>query len=190
VVVFAVVPADGAWIHDYWNFSVLLALFPGFAVLLDWVGGWSAQWLDSRFEGRLVGPVRLRIAGATIVVAASLGLVVMNPVGRHNEYFAAPADAGHLVATVPPAPEQVAAWHTPYVPWPTWIAYAWGLPTVALAEAGDVATLPDDDLAVVRLDRLPIWLDPAVAEDSVAVDGRYAVIRGVDLRRHLIGGDR
>ena len=78
----------------------------------------------------------------------------------------------------------------PHVPWPTWIAYAWDLPTVALADAGDVATLPDDDLAVVRLDRLPIWLGPAVAEDSVAIKGRYAAIRGVDLRRHVIGGDR
>jgi len=190
VVAFAVVPADGAWIHDYWNFSVLLALFPGFAVLLDWVGGWSAQWLDSRLGGRMVGTVRLRIAGATIVVAALLGLVVMNPLGRHDEYFAAPADAGHLVATVHPAPQQAAAWHMPHVPWPTWIAYAWGLPPVALADAGDVATLPDDDLAVVRLDRLPLWLDPAVAEDSVAVNGRYAAIRGVDLRQHVIGGDR
>ena len=61
---------------------------------------------------------------------------------------------------------------------------------MALADAGDVATLPDDDLAVVRLDRLPLWLDSAVAEDSVTVNGRYAAIRGVDLRRHVIGGDR
>ena len=30
VVAFAVVPADNAWVHDYWNFPALMALFPGF----------------------------------------------------------------------------------------------------------------------------------------------------------------
>ena len=28
VLVFALVPSNGAWIHDYWNFPILLTLFP------------------------------------------------------------------------------------------------------------------------------------------------------------------
>ena len=190
VVVFAVVPADGAWIHNYWNFPLLLVLFPGFAVLFDWVGGWLDHWLDGRLEGLLKGPTRGWVAGATIFLATAVSLIAMDPAGRHEREFEDPADAGDLVAAIHPAPRQTVAWYLPQVPWPTWIAHAWGLPPVALVDAGDVATLSDDDLAVVRLDRLPAWLDPAVAGNSVAVNGRYAAIRGVDLRRHVIGSDR
>ena len=190
VVVFALVPADGAWIHDYWNFPVLLALFPGFAVLLDWIGGWAAHWLDRRLGGRLAGPLRLRVAATTVVLAAVAAVLTMGPAGRHDRYFADPADAGDLVAAVHPALEQSAAWYVPQVPWPTWIAHAWRLPPVALVDAEAIGTLPDDDLVVVRLDRLPAWLDQEVVHDVSAVDGRYAAIRGVDLRRHVIGVDR
>ena len=191
VVAFAVVPADGAWVHDYWNFPVLLALFPGFAVLLDWVGGWSAHWLDRRLGGgRLVGRVRLQVAGAAIVVAGAAAVTTMGLSGRHDRYFAAPADAGGLVASVGPVAGQSVAWYVPQVPWPTWIAHAWRLPPAALVDAGGVATVPDDDLVVVRLDRLPGWLDTAVTDYAVAVDGNYAAVRGVDLRRHTTGDDR
>ena len=188
---FAVVPADGAWIHDYWNFPVLLALFPGFAVLFDWVGGWSAHWLDRRLGGgRLVGRVRLQVAVAAIVVAGGAAVTTMGLSGRHDRYFAAPADAGGLVAAVGPAAGQSVAWYVPQVPWPTWIAHAWRLRPAALVDAGTVATVPDDDLVVVRLDRLPGWLDTAVTDYAVAVDGNYAALRGVDLRRHTTGDDR
>ena len=37
VLVFALVPSNGAWIHDYWNFPILLTLFPGFAVMSEWI---------------------------------------------------------------------------------------------------------------------------------------------------------
>ena len=190
VVVFAVVPADGAWIHDYWNFPVLLALFPGFAVLLDWVGGWAGHWLDRRLGGRLVGSLRLRVAATTIVLAAAAAVLTMGPAGRHDRYFAAPADAGDLVVAVHPASELAAAWYVPQVPWPTWIAHTWRLPPVALVDAEAIDTLPDDDLVVVRLDRLPAWLDQEVVHDVSAVDGRYAVIDGANLRRHATGVDR
>ena len=111
------------------------------------------------------------------MVAGAAAVIAMGPSGRHDRYFAAPADAGGLVAAVGPAAGQSVAWYAPQVPWPTWIAHAWGLPPVALVNAGGVATVPDDDLAVVRLDRLPVWLDSAVADHAVAVDGRYAAVR-------------
>ena len=138
----------------------------------------------------MVGRVRLQVAVAAIVVAGAAAVIAMGPSGRHDRYFAAPADAGDLVAAVGPAAGQSVAWYVPQVPWPTWIAHAWRLPPAALVDAGGVATVPDDDLVVVRLDRLPGWLDTAVTDYAVAVDGNYAAVRGVDLRRHTTGDDR
>ena len=94
------------------------------------------------------------------------------------------------MAAVHPALEQSAAWYLPQVPWPTWIAHAWRLPPVALVDAEAIGTLPDDDLVVVRLDRLPAWLDQEVVNDVSAVDGRYAVIDGAKLHRHATRVDR
>ena len=47
VLVFAVVPSNGAWIHDYWNFPILLALFPGFAVMSEWLVGFLQEKIAS-----------------------------------------------------------------------------------------------------------------------------------------------
>ncbi|MEE2767733.1 MAG: hypothetical protein VX833_00790 [Actinomycetota bacterium] len=188
VVVFSLVPADGAWIHDYWNFPVLLALFPGFAVLIDWTSRWAAHQWKRGFGDRLAGLVRLKVVVLISVVAAAL--LVMDPIGHHDRYFVDPAQAGELVAAVDPSPDQVAAWYAPQVPWPTWIAHAWELPPAALAGVGELATVPDDDLVVLRLDRLPAWLDPAVIAEAHAVAGRYVVVRGDHLRLYKLGVDR
>ena len=190
VVVFALVPADGAWIHDYWNFPVLLALFPGFTVLLDRVGSWLVQWVEGRLGGRLARPARLRVAAVAIAGAVTAALFVLSPASRHDQHFAEPAEAGDLVSAVDPAPGQSAAWHLPQVPWPTWIAHAWGLPPAALVDFGGITTLPDGDVVVVRLDRLPAWVAPTVADHVAVRRGRYATVTGADLRRHTIGADR
>ena len=124
----------------------------------------------------------------TSVVAAAL--LIMDPIGRHDRYFVDPAQAGKLVATVDPSPGQVAAWYVPQVPWPTWIAHAWELPPAALVGARDLATVSDDALVVLRLDRLPVWLDPRVTAEAHAVAGRYAAVRGDHLRLYELGVDR
>jgi len=80
--------------------------------------------------------------------------------------------------------------HLPQVPWPTWIAHAWGLPPAALVDFGGITTLPDGDVVVVRLDRLPAWVAPTVADHVAVRRGRYATVTGADLRRHTIGADR
>jgi hypothetical protein len=48
-----------------------------------------------------------------------------------------------------------------------------------------VATVADDDRVVIRLDRLPAFLDGSVGDDALAVRGNYAVVAGADLRSHL-----
>ena len=173
VVVFAVVPSDNAWVHDYWNFPVLMALFPGFAALVDRV----VRALPGLRRGAAEGAVAVLVAAA---------LVVLAPGANHERYFAAPAEAGRLVEAVGPAAGQDTAWHTPQVPWPTWVSRAWGLEPSVVASSEDVATVGDYDRVVVRLDRLPSFVDRSVADEALAVRGTYAVVTGVALRRHLL----
>jgi len=173
VVVFAVVPADNAWVHDYWNFPALMALFPGFAALADRAG--------CALSGLRRGVVE--ISSVALLVVALVGL---SPGATHDRYFGAPAEAGHLVEAVGPADGQTTVWHTAQVPWPTWISRAWGLPTGAVASPDGVATVADDDRVVIRLDRLPAFLDGSVGDDALAVRGSYAVVTGSELRNHLL----
>jgi hypothetical protein len=169
-----VVPSDNAWIHDYWNFPVLLALFPGFAALADRVLG--AQVLAGLGRGVQVAAVAMLLVGA---------LVVLDPGDGHHRAFATPAEAGYLLDAVGPAPGQEILWHTPQVAWPTWGSATWGLPPGTVATRADVATVSDGDRVVLRLDRLPAFVDRSVADDALAVRAPYAVVTGADLRRHL-----
>merc|ERR1712034_182777 len=116
VVVFAVVPADNAWVHDYWNFPALMALFPGFAALADRVGC-------------ALSGLRRGVADGAVAVLLVVALVGLSPGATHDRYFGAPAEAGRLVEAIGLADGQTIVWHTPQVPWPTWISRAWRLPT-------------------------------------------------------------
>jgi hypothetical protein len=178
VVVFAVVPADNAWRHDYWNFPALMALFPGFAALFTLVG--------DRLR-RLTGCITGRLVEAGVVVAVVAMLVSVAPADIHDRYFEGPSRAGDLVAAVEPPGGQDTLWHLPGVAWPTWVSYAWDLPPSAVATVGDLATVPGDDLVIVRFDRLPAFLDATVAADAMAGRGGYGVLTGDGLRRHVVG---
>jgi len=178
VVVFAVVPADNAWRHDYWNFPVLMALFPGFVALFSLLGDWLGRWTGF-FVGRMVE------VGVAVAVVSMLFAVSADEI--HEEYFEAPSMAGDLIAAVEPPAGQAVVWHVPQVPWPTWISYAWGLPPAAVSSAEDLAGVPDDDLVVVRLDHLPDFLEGDVAGHVVEVVGDYGVVTGAVLARHVVG---
>jgi hypothetical protein len=56
-----------------------------------------------------------------------------------------------------------------------------------VATADDLASVPDDDLVVVRLDRLPGFLGGDVVDRAAEVSGGYGVVTGADLRRHVVG---
>ena len=185
VVVFAVVPADNAWVHDYWNFPALMALFPGFAALADRAGCALSGMRRGKADGSTTG-LRRGVAEGAVAALLALALVGLSPGGIHDRYFGAPAEAGLLVEAVGPADGQTTVWHTAQVPWPTWISRAWGLAPSVVASPDDVATVADSDRVVIRLDLLPTFLDGSVGEDALAVRGSYAVVTGSDLRRHLL----
>jgi len=150
-----------------------MALFPGFAALAD------------RADCVLSG-LRRGVADGAVAVLLVVVLVGLSPGATHDRYFGAPAEAGRLVEAIGPADGQTIVWHTPQVPWPTWISRAWGLPTGAVASPDGVATVADDDRVVIRLDRLPAFLDGSVGDDALAVRGSYAVVTGSELRSHLL----
>jgi hypothetical protein len=122
-----------------------------------------------------------------VVVAVVSMLFAVSAGDIHEEYFEAPSRAGDLVAAVAPPEGQEVVWHVPGVPWPTWISYAWGLPPAAVATADVLAGVPDDDLVVVRFERLPTFLVGDVAGHATEAVGGYGVVTGADLRRHVIG---
>jgi hypothetical protein len=185
VVVFAVVPADNAWVHDYWNFPALMALFPGFAALAERAGCALSGMRRGKADGSTTG-LRRGVAEGAVAVLLALALVGLSPGGIHDRYFGAPAEAGLLVEAIGPADGQTTVWHTAQVPWPTWISRAWGLAPSVVASPDDVATVADSDRVVIRLDLLPTFLDGSVGEDALAIRGTYAVVAGADLRRHLL----
>jgi hypothetical protein len=123
--------------------------------------------------------------GVALAVVSMLFAVSADEI--HDEYFEGPSRAGDLIAAVAPPVGQEAVWHTPGVPWPTWISYSWGLPPSAVASAADLAGVPDGDLVVVRLDRMPGFMVGAVVGDYTAVRGDYGLITAGDLRRHVVG---
>ena len=150
---------------------------------------WPAEYFAALAD-RVLGAQVLAGLGHSVQVAAVAvllvgALVVLDAGNGHNRTFVTPAEAGHLLDAVGPAPGQEILWHTPQVPWPTWGSAAWGLPPGALATRADVATVSDGDRVVLRLDRLPAFVNRSVADDALAVRAPYAVVTGADLRRHL-----
>jgi hypothetical protein len=159
---------NGAYVHDYWAFLVLVPGVVGMGALFDWL------------VRRL--PARAALAGG-VVAAVGLGIgfaaMAFGPTGQ--TYLYRPVDAGRLVADNPPASGQQYAWHTG-LPAPRWLVYYWDRPHRNI----DVEQLTEEaapsDLVVVDLDRLPDWLPDRAAVRPVAQEGRYALFRAGDLR--------
>jgi hypothetical protein len=167
-----VVLNNGAYVHDYWAFLVLVPGLVGMGALLD------------RIAGRL--PARATLAGAAaaaVGLAVGFGVMVLGQTGQ--TYLYRPVDAGELVADHPPGSGQRYAWHSG-LPSPRWLAYYWDLsPRIASTERLTEQAAPSD-LVLVDLDRPPDWLPAAVA--PVAREGRYALFRAGDLAGALGAG--
>ena len=76
VVAFAVVPADNAWVHDYWNFPALMALFPGFAALAERAGSAVVRLRGGTAGGSVAGLRRGLAEGSVAVLLVAAPLVV------------------------------------------------------------------------------------------------------------------
>ena len=178
VLVFALVPSNGAWVHDYWNFPILLTLFPGFAVMSEWIFSFIKEKI--RLE---------KTDSITLGVFLSLALVlilVLQPVTLHKNYFEETSDAGELVASTELSSSQKTAWHLPQVPWPTWVSNKWNVPTASLLNAEDLGTVPSEDIVLFRIDRLPDWLDEKIGFAIEDQKGKYATVTAHVMKLHVI----
>ena len=182
VLVFAVVPSNGAWIHDYWNFPILLALFPGFAVMSEWLVSFLQEKIASE---KIKKSTSIKLGGFT-VLAATL-IFVLQPSDLHKTYFDKGSDAGELIASIQLSNEQKTAWHLPQVPWPTWVSNKWNVTTTSLSNAQDLGTVPSDDIVLFRTDRIPDWLQKEVAFAADKQKGRYATIKAHVMKGFIIG---
>ena len=182
VLVFAVVPSNGAWIHNYWNFPILLTLFPGFAVMGEWIIGFVKERV------RLTSPKKIDslTLGGSLLLATVL-IFTLQPVSLHENYFADTSDAGELVDAVELSSGQKIAWHLPQVPWLTWVSNKWDVPTVSLSKAKDLGTVPSEDIVLFRIDRMPDWLDGKIEFEVEERKGKYATVQAHVMKKQVIG---
>lgn len=160
---------NGAYIHEFWGFVILVPGLVGMGVLLE------------RVADRV--PDARRLAGAATAVGLALAVYVGTLFfgNTAQRYYFEPARAGALVMEHPPSEGQRYAWMY-NLPAARWLAYYWDLPPRGIS-LDLVATADPDDLVVLRLDRLPTWLPPAPIERSaVERDGRYVLVRMADVR--------
>ena len=178
VLVFALVPSNGAWIHDYWNFPILLTLFPGFAVMSEWIFSFIKEKIS------LEKTDSITLGG--FLLLASVLILVLQPVSLHENYFDETSDAGELVASIELSSGQKTAWHLPQVPWPTWVSNKWNVPTASLLNAEDLGTVPSEDIVLFRIDRIPDWLDGKIEFAIEDQKGRYATVKAHVMKQHVI----
>ena len=179
VLTFAIVPSNGAWIHDYWNFSILLALFPGFAVMSEWV----ISVIREKFK--IINRKAVTSIGSIVLLFFVL-VLVLKPTELHKSYFDETSDAGRLIAETELSISQKIAWHLPQVPWPTWISNKWNVSTVSLLNAEDLGTVPSDDVVLFRIDRIPDWLDKEVEFLLEEREGNYGTIKARFMKEHVV----
>ncbi len=163
---------QGAWIHRLWNFPWLAPATIGLAALGDAVRRVTGQRL------RLVAT-----AAAVTVVVVTMWLVVSG--STRQRYLVEPADAGAVLEAGRHLDEAKAAelvWVTRHTPTPRWVSYYLDLPAHTL-EAELLDGVQPTDLVVIRVDRIPEWLTPDVADNPLAAKGNYALVTGDNLPR-------
>jgi hypothetical protein len=156
---------EGAYVHEYWAFLVLVPGVIGMGALLDRIAG----LLPSRALG----------AGALAVgvgLTVAFGVMVVGHTAQR--YFYNPEKAGELVAEHGPAAGQQYAWHDGR-PVPRWLCYYWDLPAREM-NAQALAEAKPDDLILVFTSRRPGWLPTSVR--PVAQDGPYGLFRAGDVQ--------
>jgi hypothetical protein len=167
---------NGAYIHDYWAYMILIPGLLGMGALLDRT--WAAvprRWNAAK-------------AAAAIAVGALLAIafirIVTGPIAQ--DYIERPLDAGVLVSENLPPPGQARAWHIG-METPRWLAYYWQR-SPAPVTAFLARRLPPDNVVLVDADRLPDWLPTAVLDDALATKGRYALLRMAGIRAAIEPG--
>ena len=111
----------------------------------------------------------------------------LHPKNLHEDHFVKKSDAGRLVSEVELSDSQRIAWHLPQVPWPTWVSREWSLPTSSLSSALDLGTVPLDDIILLRIDRLPDWIDSEIESALEREKGDYGIVRASVMKNYANG---
>ncbi|MGI5212010.1 hypothetical protein [Plantactinospora sp. CA-290183] len=179
---------NGAYVHSYWSYPVLVVGLVGMAALLDRLSGPLGARLPRRFAARSRVPAGLTpwTVAATVIgsaLAAYLCVVVLGPVKR--ELVTEPGQAGRLAADHRPPPGQRYGWIAGSgVTTPRWLAYHWRLtPRTLTPPALGSGEARADDLVLMDMRLPPEWLPAgALGQRAVARAGHYALFRAGDLR--------
>ncbi|MEE6260401.1 hypothetical protein [Plantactinospora sonchi] len=164
---------NGAFVHSYWSYPILVVGLVGTGVLLD------------RLATGFAAPVAARrtvLAVAGVGLLAYLGVLALSPFGQR--LVTEPARAGRLVADHRPPADQRYAWVVGSgLNSPRWLAYYWNLtPRLLTVEELTAETTRPDELVLVDLNRRPNWIPESVGGAAVARDGRYALVPVAALR--------
>ncbi|MBF9131481.1 hypothetical protein I0C86_21320 [Plantactinospora sp. S1510] len=171
--------SNGAYVHSYWSYPVLVVGLVGMGVLLDRIVDRLAEGIVGRRSVRLVAVALIWAALGTYLGA---GLVV-GPV-RHR-LLTEPTRAGRLVAEHPPAAGQRYAWIAgTSVTTPRWFVYYWQLAprTLTVETLRTEPTARADDLVLMNVRQRPDWLPESIEAQAVARDGPYALVPVAALR--------
>jgi hypothetical protein len=162
---------QGAFIHDYWAYLLLIPGLVGFAALGDWLAGWFRE------HSANLGP--LIAAGVALALVASFGAKAFGSYAR--EYRDRPADAGRLASAYRPGEIQSWAWHVG-AEGARWLAYYWDRPLRVLDGEELSSTAPSSDIVFVDLEARPGWLPDEAVNRAIASTGVYAVFDVATLR--------
>ncbi|MFY1687957.1 hypothetical protein [Plantactinospora sp. WMMB782] len=170
--------SNGAFVHSYWSYPVLVVGLVGAGVLLDRLTdlllSTAPQWPAQRLARRPVRVASAVLAGTAL--AAYLGVLVAGP--DRQRLVDEPARAGRLVSGHPPPAGQQYAWIAgESATSARWLAYYWRLKPQQLT-AANLRTAPTrpGDLVLVNLDKRPEWLPGSIGSTAVAQDGPYALV--------------
>ena len=57
---------------------------------------------------------------------------------------------------------------------------------VGLLNAGDLGSVPSDNIVLFRIDRIPDWLDKDIEFAVKGREGRYAVVEALVMHEYLV----
>ena len=129
-----------------------------------------------------------KLISSVIFLLLPLALLVnLQPQHLHDDYFVKRSEAGRLVSEIELPDSQKVAWHLPQVPWPTWVSYRWNLPTSSLSSAQELGTVPSGGFILLRLDRLPDWINSEIESALERKRGDYGLVEASVMRNYVIG---
>lgn len=177
---------NGAFIHDYWVFPVLLPLWIGAAAAVEACSRWLRERMGpggslGRPSPAPPGPPGRTGAwtGVTLALVLALGAVSGLRSEIPSRYITGPEQAGTLVREIGPSPAQTTAWRGPGIPAPRWLSYYWQLPPGEIDPAA-LEELDGQDRVLVRLERLED--STTGTPEVVGRSGGYAVVTVDQLR--------